>query len=287
MQATDDKMKEIEESADTDPVIPATERGSGSLQRAARSVSSTESLQSPIRSQAPGLATTVPQNIVQEDLHSETHTPSTRPLKEKHRKYHLRCCTLPVCLVLLQVLLGATIAVFGFVMLNISPSLKIRDTPYWSGILLVLAGLVGLYFCATNLEAYSGSVKAFLVKATCFTLSTVCIFVALTASAFTGIHGAAIIGFEDTCEHLKSLHQCQCSREESGHLARLYIYEDTMDCDNFLANLKTYLFFQCTLNAIGGFACFCVVIMLWKLRYMEFYSGLRFYSYSATIPNHP
>ncbi|XP_077987252.1 sarcospan-like [Glandiceps talaboti] len=282
-------MKEIEETSDTSPVIPATERSTGSLHHSPRSNASTASSENfESRTQMPSLATTVPQNIVQEDLHSDTHTPSPRPFKEKHRKYHLRCCSLPVCLVMLQILLGATIAIFGFVMVNISPSLKIRDTPYWSGIPLVLTGLVGLYFCATSLEAYSGSVKAFLVKATCLVLSTSCIFIALSASAFTGIHGAAIISFQDRCEHMKSIDRCQCTKEhESSDLARLYIYEDTRDCANFLANLKTYLFFQCALNAIGGFACFCVVIMIWKLRYMEFYSGLRFYSYSATIPNHP
>ncbi|XP_006819310.1 sarcospan-like [Saccoglossus kowalevskii] len=280
-------MTEIEESVDTNPVLGSKDsRSITSLHHTPRSNTSTASYHTPTRSQAASLNTTVPQNIVQEDLHSDTHTP-VRPLKEKHKKYHLQCCTLPVCLVMLQVLLGATVTVFGFVMLNISPSLKVRDTPYWSGIPLIITGIIGLYFCATTLEAYSGSIKAFLVKASCFVTSAICIFIALTASAFTGIHGATIISFQDRCQHLNN-QICQCSKiQDMTGLARVYIYEDTMDCENFLANLKTYLFFQCALNAIGGFTCFCVVIMLWKLRYMEFYSGLRFYSYSATIPNHP
>ncbi|XP_041460111.1 sarcospan-like [Lytechinus variegatus] len=80
---------------------------------------------------------------------------------------------------------------------------------------------------------------------------------------------------------------CQCTRSSDDGFGRVYMYLDVLDCSSFLLNLQTYLYIQCALNAIGGAASFMVVILLWRSRYMDFHSGLRFYSYSAAIPNRP
>ncbi|XP_038054422.1 sarcospan-like [Patiria miniata] len=205
-------------------------------------------------------------------------------------KYDLQCCTLPVCLVTLQLLLGFTIMVFGVTMLLMTPSVKTRDAPYWAGIVLIMAGGIGLYFSATNEQAYSGSIKAFIVKASFFLLSVVCLFVNTIASAFCGIQGENILGLIDldkpTCIS-DNHHTCHCTKVESDGLARIYTFLEIIDCQSFLLNLKTYMFIQCILNGLGGITSFLVVILMWRNRYMDFHSGLRFYSYSASIPNHP
>ncbi|XP_022104928.1 sarcospan-like [Acanthaster planci] len=205
-------------------------------------------------------------------------------------KYDLQCCTLPVCLVTLQLLLGFTIMVFGVTMLLMTPSVKTRDAPYWAGLVLIMAGGVGLYFSATREQAYSGSIKAFIVKASFFLLSVVCLFVSTIASAFCGIQGENILSLinSEKSNCISDNHYtCHCTKVESDGLSRIYTFLDIIDCQSFLLNLKTYMFIQCILNGLGGIASFLVVILMWRNRYMDFHSGLRFYSYSASIPNHP
>ncbi|XP_072175158.1 sarcospan-like [Diadema setosum] len=225
-----------------------------------------------------------------DELHTEVHLPRSEPVRKTfttRQKYNIQCCTLPVCLITLQVLLGVTVIVFGITMLLMTPSLKTRDAPYWAGIVLFFAGGLGLYFSAIRSDAYQGSVKIFAVKAVFFTLSVICLFVNTIASAFCGIQGNvinAMIHLESACKVIET--GCQCTRSTDG-LNRIYMYNEVLDCVSFLTNLRTYLYIQCALNAIGGAASFMVVILLWRSRYMDFHSGLRFYSYSAAIPNHP
>ncbi len=76
-----------------------------------------------------------------ESVPSEVRVPITENVVRKdstikQSKYNLQCCTLPVCLVTLQLLLGFTIIVFGGTMLNMTSSLQTRDAPYWAGILV-------------------------------------------------------------------------------------------------------------------------------------------------------
>ncbi|XP_072038871.1 sarcospan-like [Amphiura filiformis] len=233
-----------------------------------------------------------PSHSHHDSVHSEIRVPITENVVRKDSsvrpsKYNLQCCTLPVCLVTLQILLGFTIIVFGGTMLNMTSSLKSRDAPYWAGILLFLAGCVGLYFSATRRVAFSGSIKAFILKASFVFLSVVCIFVNTIASAFCGIQGSNIVALiiADSCEPKEDA-DCRCTRIEEG-LTRMYTFHGVIetDCMSVLLNLRTYLFFQCTLNAVGGFSSFFVVILMWRDRYQDFHSGLRFYSYSATLPS--
>eukprot|EP00057_Strongylocentrotus_purpuratus_P002238 XP_003724112.1 PREDICTED: sarcospan [Strongylocentrotus purpuratus] len=226
-----------------------------------------------------------------DELHTEVHLPRSEPVRKtfvNRQKYNIQCCTLPVCLITLQVLLGVTVIVFGVTMLHMTPSLKTRDAPYWAGIVLLFAGGVGLYFSAIRSDAYQGSIKVFAVKAGFFTLSVICLFVNTIASAFCGIQGNVIqtmLHSDSACKIIDN--GCQCTRSSDDGFGRIYMYLDVLDCSSFLLNLQTYLYIQCALNAIGGAASFMVVILLWRSRYMDFHSGLRFYSYSAAIPNHP
>ena len=114
------------------------------------------------------------------------------------------------------------------------------------------------------------------------------LFVSTIASAFCGIQGDNIDGMINSKEGCqRESNTCHCTKEESDGLTRIYTFLDIIDCTSFLLNLKTYMFIQCILNALGGMTSFLVVILMWRNRYMDFHSGLRFYSYSASIPNHP
>ncbi|OBS66356.1 hypothetical protein A6R68_05101 [Neotoma lepida] len=44
-------------------------------------------------------------------------------------------CRFPLLLALLQLALGIAVTVLGFLMASISPSLLVRDTPFWAGII--------------------------------------------------------------------------------------------------------------------------------------------------------
>ena len=46
----------------------------------------------------------------------------------------MRCCRINVLLVTMQLCLGTTVTALGFYMETISPSLSIRECPYWAGI---------------------------------------------------------------------------------------------------------------------------------------------------------
>ncbi|KAL8219157.1 UNVERIFIED_CONTAM: hypothetical protein K2H54_009831 [Gekko kuhli] len=58
-----------------------------------------------------------------------------------------RCCgcRFPLLVALLQLALGASVTVLGFVMASISSSVLGRDTPYWAGIIKVAIAIAILY----------------------------------------------------------------------------------------------------------------------------------------------
>lgn len=120
----------------------------------------------------------------------------------------------------------------------------------------------------------------------CFGLSSACIFVCMVAAVFPGIHGSRIAHFfycDMSAEEAKCL--CANSREAT---ARVYIYEQVRSCDVVITSIKDYLILQCALNAIASGVCMWFVTLLWKSRYQDFHSGLRFFSYSANnVPPHP
>ncbi len=104
----------------------------------------------------------------------------------------------------------------------------------------------------------------------------------MIGSVFTGIHGNRISSA--TC-NTTGIH-CQCGYS-ADPMARVFVYEDVYSCDLVVTSIKDYLILQCALNAIASGVCFWFVTLLWKSRYQDFYSGLRFFSYSANGPPHP
>lgn len=47
-----------------------------------------------------------------------------------------RVCRFPLLVALFQLLLGVAVTVVAFLMLAISPSLMLRETPHWAGIIV-------------------------------------------------------------------------------------------------------------------------------------------------------
>lgn len=62
-----------------------------------------------------------------------------------------RCCRINVLLVIMQLCLGGMVTTLAFYMGTLTPSLKIRECPYWAGI--PVSTQVGLIQCKfkTNL----------------------------------------------------------------------------------------------------------------------------------------
>ncbi|RMC02820.1 hypothetical protein DUI87_20011 [Hirundo rustica rustica] len=59
------------------------------------------------------------------------------PKSGQEEESHTCCgCRFPLLLALLQLALGTSVTVLGFLMAGISSSLLVRDTPYWAGIIL-------------------------------------------------------------------------------------------------------------------------------------------------------
>ena len=142
-----------------------------SVARMSRSSRSSSSPELRYTSLEPSLSTPVPidhsqPDSIQSDLQRMPNpVQSVRkvPIVPSKPKYDLQCCTLPVCLVTLQLLLGFTIMVFGVTMLLMTPSVKTRDAPYWAGI--VVSSTFGLAascpsrnsFCTRVIRALSSS----------------------------------------------------------------------------------------------------------------------------------
>ena len=84
-----------------------------------------------------GLATTVPQSMVQHKLDCR-HRPL--PRRSRHTSGRgdsnccLRCCHVHVLLVVVQLLLGGAVTALAFYMETLTVTIAPRDCPYWAGI---------------------------------------------------------------------------------------------------------------------------------------------------------
>ncbi|PIK59103.1 putative sarcospan [Apostichopus japonicus] len=152
---------------------------------------------------------------------------------------------------------------------------------------MLLTGGVGLYFNAIKRGIYERSRRGVFIKIAFFSLSVICLFVSSIASAFCGIQTRLISNIlSNTASPCESVNgDCICSRQINSDYTRVHVFENIIYCQSFLINLRTYMYIQCSLNAMGAFASFFAAMLMWRRRYAEFHSGLRFYSYSAALPS--
>uniref|UniRef100_A0A4W3J4W0 Sarcospan (Kras oncogene-associated gene) n=1 Tax=Callorhinchus milii TaxID=7868 RepID=A0A4W3J4W0_CALMI len=78
---------------------------------------------------------------------------------------HVCCgCRFPVVLALLQLAFGITITVIAFIMKSTSSSLLVRDTPYWVGIIVCVAGFLGFYMYCIIYQIDEQTLLQFIIK---------------------------------------------------------------------------------------------------------------------------
>ena len=104
----------------------------------------------------------------------------------------------------------------------------------------------------------------------------------MVGSVFTGIHGNRISTFVQ-CSLSPSSGSCTCLRSlDPGTVPDVYTLHGGDTCAVVVTSIKDILILQCALNAIASGVCFWFITLLWKSRYHEFYSGLRFYSCTSS-----
>ena len=115
-------------------------------------------------------------------------------------------------------------------------------------------------------------------------LSAISSILCLTAAVFTGYHGFRILSYS-SCLPVPPSH-CVCTFHSNDPLAQIFVYT-IQSCDLIYSLVIFLLLAQCLLNLTGGIVSFAHIMLLWRSRYGNFYSGLKFYSYAADTPPHP
>ncbi|KAK3102060.1 hypothetical protein FSP39_008475 [Pinctada imbricata] len=227
-----------------------------------------------------GLNTTVPQSLIPHDI-SRSHRPKPRPRRHGSCGEGCReCCSARLVLAVIELLIGAAITGLGlYLHFFVTTSLRVRETPYWAGIPLFLAGVLGIYHSANDYENYSGTTKSFVLKAVCFALSLICIFVCLVAATFPVIHLVRLHTYEH-CELVS--YDCNCYGSHDN-TTRLFTYEKLGDCDLLFCFVKIMLMAESATCVFGSIVSFLYVILLWRSKYGGIYTGVR---YSLTSNGH-
>ncbi|NXW94100.1 SSPN protein, partial [Alopecoenas beccarii] len=220
---------------------------------------------------------------------SKTQEPAMKKKKQKKTKgdpktgqeeeSHTCCgCRFPLLFALLQLALGISITVLGFLMAGISSSLLVRDTPYWAGIIVCVVSLVGLVMLCISYQPDEKTCVQFTVKVMYFLLSALALVACVLAVAFAAHHYLQMTKF--TCDTI--LETCYCKLDTADPLGRTFVYQDAADCGSLTSMLNLYLLLQMVLNLIAALVCLSACFVMWKHRYQVFYVGVRFYPLNAT-----
>ncbi|XP_074907589.1 sarcospan [Buteo buteo] len=201
------------------------------------------------------------------------------PKTGQEEESHTCCgCRFPLLFALLQLALGISVTVLGFLMAGISSSLLVRDTPYWAGIIVCVVSLVGFVMLCILYQPDEKTCVQFTVKLMYFLLSALGLVACVLAVAFAAHHYLQMTKF--TCDTI--LESCQCKLDTADPLGRTFVYQDAGDCGSLTSMLNLYLLLQMVLNLIAALVCLSACFVMWKHRYQVFYVGVRFYPLTAT-----
>ncbi|XP_032761296.1 sarcospan [Rattus rattus] len=187
-------------------------------------------------------------------------------------------CRFPLLLALLQLALGIAVTVLGFLMASISPSLLVRDTPFWAGIIVCVVAYLGLFMLCVSYQVDEKTCVQFSMKVFYFLLSALGLMVCTLAVAFAAHHCSLLAQF--TCE--TSLDSCQCRLPSAEPLSRAFVYRDVTDCSSITGTFKLFLIIQMVLNLVCGLVCLLACFVMWKHRYQVFYVGVGLRSLMAS-----
>ncbi|XP_055990606.1 sarcospan [Sorex fumeus] len=179
-------------------------------------------------------------------------------------------CRFPLLPALLQLALGLGVAVLGFLMASVSPSLLLRDTPHWAGIIVCLVAYLGLFMLCVSYQVDERTCLQFTMKLLYFLLSALGLVVCVVAAAFAAHRSVQLMQL--SCEALPGA--CRCTLPSAERLSRAFVYRDVSDCSSITDTLKLFFLAQVVLNSLGGLVCLLACFVMWKHRYQVFYVGV-------------
>uniref|UniRef100_A0A1A8GN69 Sarcospan (Kras oncogene-associated gene) n=1 Tax=Nothobranchius korthausae TaxID=1143690 RepID=A0A1A8GN69_9TELE len=182
-----------------------------------------------------------------------------------------RACRFPLLVALLQLLLGVAVTAVAFLILAISPSLLVRETPHWAGIILCFVSIVGFILYCINYQPDERTSSQFIVKLLYFILCTTGLVISVLVVAFAGYHHSQTSSF--ICEQAGD--DCECVLDENDPIARTFVYEEVSDCEAITGTLALYFLLQIMLNLAQALVCAVGAFIMWKHRYQVFFSGLQ------------
>lgn len=242
-------------------------------------------------SQVVFLNTTVPQNIAASNI-AGRHTPTRNSLRhsrmivmsrmgkvpKKSLPPIIRFHKLAKALVGLHSILGTALCLLSIWLFMWAPRLKTRDNPYWSGIPLVLSGIVGLVVLCSCRKEYPGMSKGYCTysaKVISIFLSTIAAITCLTACTFGIIHLLCLSAMEcDSPIELDGTCYCRITSKNSLAPVKAYHYMD-LQCAEVENVLTTLLISSSVGNGVGGLLCVWYIYLYWSSRYMYTYSKVR------------
>ncbi|NWY71610.1 SSPN protein, partial [Erithacus rubecula] len=202
---------------------------------------------------------------------------------QEEEESHTCCgCRFPLLFALLQLALGTSVTVLGFLMAGISSSLLVRDTPYWAGIIVCVVALVGFVMLCISYQPDEKTCAQFTVKLLYFLLSALALVACVLAVAFAAHHYLQLTQF--TCDTIGD--SCQCKLDPADPLGRTFVYQDTSDCSSLTSLLSLHLLLQMALNLVAALLCLLMCFVVWKHRYQVFYVGARFQPLAAAHGQH-
>ncbi|XP_060634239.2 sarcospan [Anolis sagrei] len=200
------------------------------------------------------------------------------PKAGQEEDVHTCCgCRFPLLLASLQLALGASVTVLGFLMAGISASLLVRDTPYWAGIIVCVVALLSLVMLCISYQPDEKTCIQFAIKVAYFLLSALSLIVCVLAVAFAAYRYLQITQF--TCESVPEI--CQCKLDTVDPLSRTFLFQNVLDCADITSTFSLYLLIQIGLNLLAAIVGFAACFVMWKDRYQVFYVGIRFHSFSS------
>ncbi|XP_069822514.1 sarcospan [Dendropsophus ebraccatus] len=179
-------------------------------------------------------------------------------------------CRFPFLVALLQLSLGVSITVVAIIMAAHCPSLLVRDTPHWAGIIVSVVAILGMILLCLPYQPDEKTSGQFALKLLYFLLSALSTIICLLAVAFAAHHYNQITQY--TCK--MGMESCHCTLEPADPLSRTFIYHNVADCGTITTTIKLFVLLQMTLNLLLALVCLAGCFVMWNHRYQVFYVGL-------------
>ncbi|XP_056373587.1 sarcospan [Hyla sarda] len=179
-------------------------------------------------------------------------------------------CRFPFLVALLQLSLGVSVTVVAIIMAAHCPSLLVRDTPLWAGIIVSVVAILGLILLCLPYQPDEKTSGQFALKLLYFLLSALSAIICVLAVAFAAHHYNQITKY--TCKMGED--SCHCTLDPTDPLSRTFLYQKVADCDTVTTTIKLFVLLQMALNLLLALACLAACFIMWKHRYQVFYAGL-------------